>query len=130
MEDLKIPNEYFPSKLISPECIPLGIIPKEYTSFDIEQSKEFEVIQINWYYRHQKRIIKISKEGYSRLDPVTRNVRIEHKFIDISKISLDKNNVLIIYFNSNQSPEYYIPKNLNEFINAFISKGISIIYLS
>mmetsp|Transcript_25638 Transcript_25638/g.36010 ORF Transcript_25638/g.36010 Transcript_25638/m.36010 type:complete len:302 (-) Transcript_25638:130-1035(-) len=68
---------------------------------------EFEVDQINWYWRSQQRILRFSDDQFVRLNPFTKELRAVHNYSTITKAILTGNNFVTIYFKNQAHPEYY-----------------------
>jgi len=88
---------------------------------------EFRVIQINWYWRHQDRILRFFKEEFTRIEPKTHTIRETHQYKDISQVVVMNRECLNIWFHSDktQTPvvEYYQTSKAADIVDLLISKN-------
>lgn len=83
---------------------------------------EFEVIQINWYWRQQKRILRFANDKVFRLNPFTKELRAVHKYTNIEKITVTEKNFITIFFNNETQPEYYQSQEMETILSVILSK--------
>jgi len=95
--------------------------PKEYKDEKGISYVEFEVTQVNWYWRQQKRILRFASDKFFRLNPETRELRAVHKYSSIEKINRNAND-MTLYYNDNSQPEYYQSNDLNSILFVLNSK--------
>ncbi len=56
---------------------------------ELEKGEDFDVIQSNWYWRHQLRMLRFTSQHMIRLcPPGTSDVRAMHKYEDIKEVKL------------------------------------------
>jgi hypothetical protein len=62
------------------------------------QGVDVDVIQSNWYWRHQLRTLRFTDDNILRLRPGYEDIRAEHKYEDVKEIKLvDQTNLVITY---------------------------------
>jgi len=83
---------------------------------------EFEVVQINWYWREQKRILRFADDKFFRLNPFTKELRSVHKYFTIQRIIITGNNFMTISFNDDCQPEYYKTDEMDNMVSTIHSK--------
>lgn len=57
---------------------------------DAETYPDFEVVQTNWYGRHQKRILRVTPDALLRVHPMTGQVRKRVPLSDITSVVVDR----------------------------------------
>lgn len=114
----------WPSSTSSSSTTSTGISPpKEYKDAKGSSYSEFEVMQINWYWRQQKRILRISKDRILRINPYTKELRAMHYFRNIKEIVVSGNTFMTIYFNDSSHPEYYQSVDLDLILSKLTEKA-------
>jgi len=102
--------EMFP-KLIEE---PMSVVGSQTLAKDI---REFEVMRTNWYWKQQKRILRITREYLYRIDPSTAQKKAAHQLKDITKISVDKNRITF-HFQDGAPPECYESESVDKIVSA------------
>jgi len=101
----------------------LSSAPKEYKDEKGSNYIEFEVIQINWYWRQQKRILRFSSDKFLRLNPFTQELRAVHKYHSIQTIVVHGKTFMTISFNDESQPEYYQSIDIESIVEILTSKA-------
>ena len=91
-------------------------IPKPVESSD-SLLAEFPVMQTNWYYRQQARILRFYQNFFARVNPSNQEVRATHDYVHISKI-LKRGNTFTLQF-TNSAPEDYTSPNASSIVELF-----------
>jgi len=68
--------------------------------------RDFDVVQSNWYWRHQHRKLRFVSDCFVRIHPTLQEVRALHKFEDVSKITLLNATNFIIHYKDQSSPDF------------------------
>jgi len=89
---------------------------------EFKEFAEFTVIQINWYWRQQKRILRFLKDRFSRLNPFTNELRVTHKYSTIKSISVTGKTFMTINFNDESLTEYYQTVDTDQIVQIITSK--------
>lgn len=55
---------------------------------ELEKGEDFDVLQSNWYWRHQLRTLRFTAEHIIRLRPGYNDVRAAHRYEDVKEIKL------------------------------------------
>jgi len=84
---------------------------------------EFEVIQVNWYWRQQKRILRFSHDKMFRLNPFTKDLRAVHKYSNIQKITITGTTFMTITFSDGNQPEYYQSGDMETIVKVIANKS-------
>ncbi|EKE38588.1 hypothetical protein ENUP19_0317G0062 [Entamoeba nuttalli] len=80
----------------------------------LEGDIEFNVIRTNWYWKHQKRIIRFSKDKFYRFNGDT--FREEFNYDDISDVFVNGKNI-VINFNKNSYSQFIECDKCDEFLS-------------
>jgi hypothetical protein len=82
---------------------------------------EYEVIQVNWFWRQQKRLLRFSSENFFRLNPFTREIRAVHKYSTIEELVITGKTFLSISFNDSSPTEFYQSADIERIIATIVS---------
>jgi len=102
--------------------------PSSISSSSSNESKsfvyvEFEVIQINWYWRQQRRVLRFSNDKFFRLNPFTKELRAVHKYLTIQRIIITGKNFMTISFTDQNQPEYYQSEKISDIVQVILSRS-------
>jgi len=67
---------------------------------------DIDVIQSNWYWRHQRRKLRFGDDFFVRLHPERMETRAQHKIEDVAKITVVDANNIVIYYKAFSSPDF------------------------
>jgi len=81
-------------------------------------------MQINWYWRQQKRILRCSKDRFLRINPVTKELRAMHYYRTIQDIVVTGKTFITISFNDSSAPEYYQSIDIEKIIGVIVDKAL------
>jgi len=98
--------------------------PKEYKDERGSGYAEFEVLQINWYWRQQKRILRFSKDRFLRINPYTKELRAVHYYRTIQDIVVAGKTFMTVSFTDSSTPEYYQSVDLDKIITVLTEKAL------
>jgi len=107
----------------SPEVVSTSP-PKEYKDDKGSNYAEFEVMQINWYWRQQKRILRFSKDRFLRINPYSKELRAMHYYRTIQEIVITGKTFMTITFNDSSAPEYYQSIDLDKIVGVLLDKAL------
>jgi len=82
---------------------------------------DFDVLRTNWYWRHQKRTVRITQKEMLRIDPDSNVVKETFLLSDITMITLNSDKHLVIQF-KNHPAEFYECVNAPEFVKVLLTK--------
>jgi len=88
------------STVIIPKIPPVSLLNSP------KMMQEFHVVRTNWYWKQQKRILRITSEYLYRLDPDTMEKRATHQLKDINKIIVNSNTITF-HFQDGATSESY-----------------------
>jgi hypothetical protein len=67
---------------------------------------DFEVVQSNWYWRHQRRKLRFAQDFFLRLHPTHMDVRAAHKIDAIASISVSDAYNFVLRYKDGSSPDF------------------------
>mmetsp|Transcript_29143 Transcript_29143/g.49823 ORF Transcript_29143/g.49823 Transcript_29143/m.49823 type:complete len:329 (+) Transcript_29143:22-1008(+) len=85
---------------------------------------EYKVIQTNWYYRQQTRILRFFPEYFARVHPLTDSVRSTHDYTSIEEVKEIQPKEFMIQYKDGSPSETYQSPNTSEIV-AFLNKKMS-----
>lgn len=85
-----------------------------------EEDIDYYVTRTNWYWRHQIRIIRLSKDCFYRLDEDSK-IREKFNYEDVSEIIQTDFDHVVIKFAKNSQPQYLQCKLCSQLISSLIS---------
>jgi len=91
----------------------------EYKSDNLE----FEVIQTNWYWRQQRRLLRFLMDQFARINPLTHEIRSVHRYKDIDRVIITGKTILTIKFNDGSQPEYYQSVDIENIVEVLLVKS-------
>jgi glutaredoxin len=96
---------------------------KEYKDERGSNFDEFEVMQINWYWRQQKRILRFSGDRFLRINPYSKELRAVHYYRTIQDIIITGKTFMTMSFNDASPPEYYQSVNMDKIVGVLIERA-------
>lgn len=67
---------------------------------------DFEVVQSNWYWRHQRRKLRFAQDFFLRLHPTHMDVRAAHKIDAIASLAVTDPYNFVIRYKDGSSPDF------------------------
>jgi hypothetical protein len=107
----------------------LGASPKEVKN-EKAGFLEFDVIQINWYWRQQKRTLRFLKDQFVRLNPDTKELRAVHKYENIQKVTVTGKTFFTISFSDDSKPEYYQSTDTAKILDVLLAAKIPLTHIT
>lgn len=102
--------------------------PKQFKDARGEFYIEYEVLQLNWYFRYQPRLLRFSKDKFVRINPQTKEVRALHRYNQIMKIIVNGKTLMIIKFKDPAiQPECYESNFLEQILNTILKNSVEAI---
>ncbi|KAH3757205.1 hypothetical protein Pelo_11026 [Pelomyxa schiedti] len=85
---------------------------------------DFVVLRTNWYWRHQKRIFRLSLDNFFRLDPESFEVRETFNYREVEQITIsDERHVVIKFVGNRHYPEYIETPQASEMASLIIERA-------
>jgi hypothetical protein len=81
---------------------------------------DFPVMRTNWYWRHQKRVIRLSPTEMKRIDPDTGIVKETLALCDITNVTLNATHVVLQF--KNHVAEFFECVDAAEFVSVLMSR--------
>jgi len=95
---------------------------------ELQKGEDIDVIQSNWYWRHQLRTMRFLDDCMLRLRPGYNDVRAAHKYDDVKELrQLDATNLVITYKSGSADYLRTTPTDLKRICDIITAKNKSLV---
>eukprot|EP01116_Phalansterium_solitarium_P010340 TRINITY_DN2502_c0_g1_i1.p2 TRINITY_DN2502_c0_g1~~TRINITY_DN2502_c0_g1_i1.p2 ORF type:complete len:347 (-),score=108.88 TRINITY_DN2502_c0_g1_i1:847-1887(-) len=103
-----------------------GHAPPRGSPRKLEESlKDFDVIQVNWYWRQQPRTLRFFADKFQRVNAATGEVRSEHSYSAIQLMTVTGRTFLQLVFKDASPAEYYQAASVPAIAQLIIDVAVS-----